>query len=211
VEEEKTGSTNGDLTDVERAEGEPANGDPTKGEQADGGSPAGGAGSWWKEPKVSRFLMLSTYVMGGLGVCLGIYGTIADGAMQGLHYAFPLMVGVVGILSLLRHSVFWESDIARAGVETERFYVVELGFANGAIGAAALIAFFVNWGAKAEVPLTLVYAIYLALAFFLFFSRARSAGLDGGKIVAMVMWLLQVGFMFYFAVAASVADELWSL
>lgn len=106
---------------------------------------------------------------------------------------------------MIRHAVFNVSDARRSGVDSEPFYMIELGFANGAIGIIALLAFFGSWRAPAEVALMLTYALYLGLAFFLAFVRIRSKGFDGGNIFGLCMWLLQVGFMFYFAIAAGIA------
>jgi hypothetical protein len=128
--------------------------------------------SWWLDPRVSLYLMITTYVVGGIGIGLGIYGLSVDGAVKGLHYALPLTVGAVGLLAMIRHSVFHESDARRSGVDTEPFYMIELGFANGAMGILALVAFFANWGVAAEVSLALAFNAYLGLAFFLFFARA---------------------------------------
>jgi hypothetical protein len=159
-------------------------------------------GSWWTDPRISTFLMISTYVIGGAGIALGIYFLSSENVEKGLHYALPLMVGGVGVLAMIRHSIFHVSDAARSGVKTEPFYMIELGFANGAIGILALLAFLADWGVAAEAAITLAFALYLVMAFFLFLARARAGGLDGGKIAALCMWALQVGFMFYFAIAA---------
>jgi len=86
--------------------------------------------------------------------------------------------------------------------------LIELGFANGAIGVLALVVFFGEWGVAAEAVLMLAYALYLGLAFFIFSAHARQKGLDSGKIVSLCMWIVQVGFMFYFAIAASIAESL---
>lgn len=161
--------------------------------------------SRWADPRISTFLMIFTYVVGGAGIALGIYFLSSENVERGLHYALPLAVGAVGLLAMIRHSAFHVSDAARTGVVSEPFYMIELGLANGAIGIIALLAFFLDWGVAAEAAVTLTFALYLAMAFFIFLSRARASGLDGGKIMAMLMWLLQVGFMFYFAIGALVS------
>ena len=164
--------------------------------------------AWWADSKVSGYLMTLTYVLGGAGIALGIYGLTEGGGPTAVHYALPLAVGAVGVLSMVRHGVFHVSDARRTGVDSDPFYMIELGFANGAIGVLALLAFFGSWGVASEVALMLTYALYLGLAFFLFFARVRSKGFDGGNIFGLCMWLLQVGFMFYFAIAAAIAARL---
>ena len=52
------------------------------------------------------------------------------------------MVGAAGVLTQFRHGVFHVSDARRTGVDSDPFYMIELGFANGAIGVLALLAFF---------------------------------------------------------------------
>lgn len=168
----------------------------------------GSKDSWWDDPRVSTYLMILTYVVGGAGIALGIYGLTQGGGPKAVHYAVPLAVGAVGVLALLRHSVFHTSDARRAGVETEPFYMIELGFANGAIGILALLVFFGSWGVAAEVALMFTSALYLGMAFFIFLARIRSKGFDGGNIFGLFMWLLQVGFMFYFAIAAAMAAKI---
>jgi hypothetical protein len=118
------------------------------------------------------------------------------------------MVGAAGILAMVRHSIFHVSDARRSGVETDPFFMIELGFVNGAIGLLALVAFFGRWGTGAEAALTIAYAVYLGLAFFLFMARARSKGMDGARIFGAAMWVLQVGFMLYLGIAAAVAAHL---
>ncbi|MHB8894739.1 MAG: DUF6790 family protein [Candidatus Geothermincolia bacterium] len=169
---------------------------------------AGTGGAWFTRPAVSDALMKATYVAGGAGIALGIYGLISGGGIKGLHWAIALMVGAVGLLSLVRHSVFHVSDARRSGVESDPFYMIELGFANGAIGLLALIAFFGNWGAAAEVALTLTYAVYLGLALILFLYRMKAQGVDAGKVFGACMWALQVAFMLYLGIAAAVAARL---
>lgn len=165
---------------------------------------------WWNDPRVAGILMTITYACGGVGIALGIYGYTSDGAVKGLHYAFVLMVGAVGVISGIRHTVFYRSDSARMGVQGGTpFFQWETGFANAAIGIVALIAFFSDWGGGAEVALMLTYAVYLAFALSLVtWRRASSKELDAGMILPLGMWALTVGFMLFFGIAAAVSGEL---
>ncbi|MBU1669956.1 MAG: hypothetical protein KKF41_03535 [Actinobacteria bacterium] len=158
--------------------------------------------SMWKDPSVSNCLMIATYVVGGAGIALGIYGHTSGGGPKALHWSLPLVVGAVGIISCIRHSVFHVSDARRAGVEADPFFMIELGFAQGAIGLVALLAFFAEWGVAAEVSLMLAFALYLGLAFFIVLYKAIKKGFDGGLVFGLFMWGLQVVFMFWFAIAA---------
>jgi hypothetical protein len=160
---------------------------------------------WFEDPKTANFLMILTYFLGGAGIALGIYALTGGGGPRALHWSLPLMVGAVGVVSLVRHSIFHVADARRAGVESDPFYMIELGFANGAIGIVALVAFFSRWGIAAEASIMFVYALYLGMAFFIFLRKVMRAGVDGGKVFALIMWTAQVFFMFYFAIAAGMA------
>lgn len=73
-----------------------------------------------------------------------------------------LLVSGVGILSFLRHSVYYRSDQARMGWSQEHpEFQIEVGFANLAIGLAALIAIVLNMGPLAYGMALLTYALYL--------------------------------------------------
>lgn len=174
------------------------------------GANGGAEGRWYNDPRIAGVLMTMTYACGSIGVALGIYGLTSDGAVKGLHYAFVLMVGVVGVISGIRHTLFCRSDSARMGVrEGKPFFQWETGFANAAIGIVALVAFFSNWGGGAEVALMLTYAVYLAFALLLVvYRRASSKSLDAGMIFPLAMWALTVGFMLFFGIAAAVSSEL---
>lgn len=164
--------------------------------------------SRWSDPRISLYLNIATYVVGGVGVGFGMY-KIGD-SVEALHYAVPLMVGVPGILSFVRHSLFHSSDAIRMGHAIEApFYIIELGIANGAMGLVALLAFFLNWGAGAEVAVTLSYALYLLCALaFVIYNRVREKELDAGPLARLALWGLWVGFMLYFAIAAAASANL---
>lgn len=162
----------------------------------------------WSDPRISLYLNIATYVVGGVGIGFGLYK--AGEPVEALHYAVPLMVGVPGILSFVRHSLFHSSDQEqmRGTVETP-FYIIELGIANGAMGLIALLAFFLGWGAGAEVAVTLTFAAYLLCALaFVIYNRVKERRLAPGPLAGLLLWGLWVGFMFYFAIAAAVSAGL---
>ena len=181
-----------------------------RGVEDEGKKPSEDIATGWDNPKISWMLMVLTFVIGGAGIALGIYGYSDDGAVKGLHYAVPLIVGVVGILSFIRHAVFQASDAARMGITSgDPYFQIEVGFANGGIGILALVAFFLDWGVAAEVSLTLAFASYLAMGLILFVAgKVRSDGLDRETMMRAGFWLLQVGFMFFLGIAAAVSAGL---
>jgi hypothetical protein len=73
-----------------------------------------------------------------------------------------LMVGVVGVLSFLRHTVFYQSDQARMGWTQENpQFQIEVGLANLSIEIASLLASLLGWGSLACGMTLLVYGLYI--------------------------------------------------
>jgi hypothetical protein len=67
----------------------------------------------------------------------------------------------VGIISFVRHSVYFESDQISMGWQQEhKVFQLEVGYANLAIGIWALVAAVFNWGLVCGVVLA-IYATYL--------------------------------------------------
>ncbi|MBN1288765.1 MAG: hypothetical protein JXA49_03905 [Actinobacteria bacterium] len=166
--------------------------------------------SAYDNPRIASILMLITYSVGSIGTGLGFYGYLSEGAYQGLHLAFPLMVGAVGILSFIRHSIFHRSDAINIGEDPEEgFFQIEVGFANLAIGLTALFIFFGSWGNQAEVAVTFIYALYLVLAAYLSaYRRYQYDELDRAAILHLAFWFVWVFFMFFFAVAGAVSANM---
>jgi hypothetical protein len=163
-----------------------------------------GGGRWWDDPRLSLALMITTYVFAGIGIGIGIYFLTGSKYLEAARWSMLFMVGVVGILSMLRHSIFWKSDTTRAGAMNEPFYIMELGFANGAMGVLAFFAFFGRWGVGSAVVLSLTYALYLFLALVLFVVRTIGKGVTGLRIFTISFWFLQVAFLATFAIVAAV-------
>lgn len=107
----------------------------------------------------SFVLMVLTYVAGGVGLAIG-FGTVGD---DDLTLACVLAVGVVGVLSFVRHSLFHRSDAARMGWDLGRRnnFQIEVGLANLAWGLVALLAATLDWGLAVEAAMFLVIGIYL--------------------------------------------------
>jgi len=167
-----------------------------------------GAGGRFSDPRISLYLNIATYIVGGIGIGFGLYK--AGEPVEALHCAVPLMVGVPGILSFVRHSLFHSSDQARMrGTVETPFYIIELGMANGAIGVVALLAFFLGWGTGSEVAVTLSFAAYLLCALcFVIYNRVKERRFAPGPLAGLALWGAWVGFMFYFAIAAAVSAGL---
>ncbi|MBN1289567.1 MAG: hypothetical protein JXA49_08030 [Actinobacteria bacterium] len=165
---------------------------------------------WWKDPKISTVLMAATYIIGGLGIGLGMYAYFDEGAVKGLHWALPLTVGAVGVLSFIRHSMFCESDASRMGIAGgDPYFQMEVGYANGGMGLIALIAFFSNWGTAADISLMLAFAVYLSMGLILASAKKiKSRKLSPAFVIRNGLWALEVGFMFFFGISAAIAAGL---
>jgi hypothetical protein len=153
------------------------------------------------DPRISRVLMLATYAIGGAGYVIGFARIGPHGAADAVKWVALLSVGVVGVISMVRHSIFHRSDAARMGWDLGRRnnFQIEVGFANLAIGAAAIAAVLFEWGTAALAAITLAYAIYFLQVAALVLVDRDHGRIDIGRLVSM---LLQCGFLGYFALAA---------
>src|SRR5271157_3452680 len=120
-----------------------------------------------EDPKIASFLFAATLVATLIGIFVSIYYLFAD---AGLAYRISaaVLVGVVGIISFLRHSVFYRSDQARMGWRQDHpEFQLEVGYANLAMGIVAFLAAGLNWGPLACGMALLIYGMYLLCAVLL--------------------------------------------
>lgn len=161
-------------------------------------------------PKVSRFLMIATLIIGAIGYFIGFLKITSDGAEAAVSPVALLCVGVVGIISMIRHSIFHRSDAARMGWELgqRNNFQLEVGFANLAIGLPALIAVALDLGVVVEAAFVLAYAVY-------FFQVSILVLMDreDGKVnlFRLTMMALQTFFLGYFSLSALAAANIHSL
>ena len=114
-----------------------------------------------EDPRISKYLMLATYLIGGLGIAIG-YSTVYDDPPS-LTLAALLGAGIPGVLSWLRHSVFHRSDAKRMGWDLghRNGFQIETGVANLSWGVMAILAVVFDWGIVAEGASLLIFGIYL--------------------------------------------------
>ncbi len=113
-------------------------------------------------PRPAAILFRLTMAIGFVGVFFGIYFAFIDPAL-GVQVAALLLVGITGIISFLRHSVFWRSDQARMGWRPgSPQFQMEVGFANLAVGVVSIAAVVLAWGTAAVGTALLIYGIYIA-------------------------------------------------
>jgi ABC-type nickel/cobalt efflux system permease component RcnA len=132
-----------------------------------------------QDPEAGRTasrLMAASMAATVVGIFLGIFFFFTDAGLAFRIVAF-LLVGVVGVLSCLRHSVYYRSDQARMGwIQEHPEFQIEVGFANLAIGVAAIAASVLDWGAFACGITLFTYGTYLFCAFLLHLRQATSPG-----------------------------------
>lgn len=114
-----------------------------------------------EDPRISKYLMIATYLIGGLGIFIG-FSTVND-SPPSLSLAAILAAGIPGVLSWLRHSVFHRSDAKRMGWDLghRNGFQIETGVANLSWGVMAILAVVFGWGTVAEGASILVFGLYL--------------------------------------------------
>lgn len=161
----------------------------------------------WSNPRVSQFLMVVTLIVGAIGYFIGFLKITSEGAEAAVSPVALLSVGVVGIISMIRHSVFHRSDAARMGWDLgqRNNFQLEVGFANLAIGLPALIAVAFDWGVVVEAAFVLAYAVYFIQVTVLVLMDREDGKLNLFRVAMMVM---QTGFLGYFALSALAAANI---
>jgi hypothetical protein len=145
--------------------------------------------------------MAATWVTGFIGYFFGFAKLSSDGVQAAISPVALFSVGVVGIISMVRHSVFHRSDAIRMGWDQGRRnnFQIEVGFANLAIGLPAIVAVALDLNAVVQAAFVLAYALYfIQVAVLVLIDRVD------GKInwSRMSVILMQAGLMGYFSLAA---------
>ena len=125
--------------------------------------------------KTASQLMAATMVVSMVGIFTGIYLLFVNAGLA-FRVLAVFLVGVVGTLSFLRHSVYYRSDQARMGWTQEHpEFQLEVGYANLAIGIAAFAAAILDWGSLACGITLFIYGTYLFCTFLLHLRQAIPA------------------------------------
>ena len=113
-------------------------------------------------PEPASRLFNATILSSAAGIFFGIYFLFID-PETAIRIAAALMVRVVGLLSFLRHSVFYQSDQSRLGWAQENpQFQIEVGLANLSMGGAALAAALLGWGSRTYGITLLIYGLYIS-------------------------------------------------
>lgn len=119
------------------------------------------------DPAMASVLFAATTVVSLICIFVTIYFLFINPDLA-YRVAAVTLVGIVGLLSFLRHSVFYRSDQARMGWTQDRpEFQLEVGYANLAISLVAFAAAGSNWGPLACGLSLLTYGTYLLCALLL--------------------------------------------
>jgi len=122
--------------------------------------------------RIASQLMAATMVTSMIGIFFGIYLLFVNPGLA-FRVLAAILVGVVGTLSFLRHSVYYRSDQARMGWTQEHpEFQLEVGYANLAMGIAAFAAAILDWGSLACGITLFTYGTYLFCTFLLHLRQA---------------------------------------
>ncbi|NQU38023.1 MAG: hypothetical protein HQ526_10575 [Actinobacteria bacterium] len=150
-------------------------------------------------PKIAQWLMVLTYLAGGVGLAIG-FSTIQNDPPS-LALATLFAVAAAGLLSFLRHSIFHRSDAVRMGWDLGKTnnFQIEVGIANLAWGLLGLLAVVFGWGILVQAGSILVFGLYLTgVAVFLLLSSRAGATRKWPNILAMAAFgvmLIVLGIM----------------
>ncbi len=116
-------------------------------------------------PRPAKLLMAVGYVTGTVGLAIG-FNRLGSGAADAIQPVALFAVGVLGVVSFVRHAIFHRSDAARIKWHIGRTnnFQIEVGMANLAWGLLAIAAVVWDWGVPAQAVVTAVFGVYLLLA-----------------------------------------------
>lgn len=124
--------------------------------------------------KEAAVLYAAGVAVSAIGIFAGIFFLFIN-IETAVRVTTALLVGIVGFLSFLRHSVFYKSDQIRMGWRQDRpEFQLEVGYANLAIGLWAFVAAVLNWGTVACGLSLVIYGTYLLCALFIHVREANS-------------------------------------
>jgi hypothetical protein len=122
----------------------------------------------------ASLLMGATMAVSMMGIFIGIFFLFISIEIA-VRIAAAILVGVVGIISFVRHSVYYKSDQMRMGWRQDHpEFQLEVGYANLAFGIWALVAAVFDWGVLACGMTLAIYATYLLCALLLHLFEAHA-------------------------------------
>lgn len=120
-----------------------------------------GSGQDRVDPRPAALVMYATYIVGAVGIAVSFSTLFEDPPALGLGCL--LAVAGTGGLSFIRHSLLHRSDAARMGWDYGRRnnFQIEVGLANLAWAAVAVLAVVLGWGVRTQAAMFLVPGFYM--------------------------------------------------
>ncbi|HEV8025034.1 MAG TPA: hypothetical protein VGP37_09145, partial [Candidatus Nanopelagicales bacterium] len=154
----------------------------------------------------AALLMWLTYLVGGIGYFIGIATLQQEPAS--LSVAALMAVTATGVLSFIRHAIFNRSDAAHGGWDygQRNNFQIEVGLANLAWGAFALLAVVLDWGLIAVSSSFLISGLYFVFVavFVIVTPGARQRGFGG--IIGISVWGTMMIVMGAFGMSAALGS-----
>ena len=121
----------------------------------------------------ASLLMKATILTSMIGIFIAIFLLFINIDIA-IRIATVILVGVVGIISFIRHSVYFESDQVRMGWRQDHpEFQLEVGYANLTLGIWAVVAAAAGWILVCAAILA-AYGTYLLCALLLHLSQLRA-------------------------------------
>ena len=160
----------------------------------------------------SLIISILRYCVIGIGIAVAyfLYFRWSD-ARPALEVILLTCVVFNGLISFLSHVIFHKADARRLGMESANpGFQFEVGFANLAIGLAALLSILFGWGVAASIALVLCYSLYILQTVVLHFQRfATREKTNAGYLWGSVVFaFLYVANMFFFTLATLTQEHL---
>jgi hypothetical protein len=157
----------------------------------------------YNEAKMVKLISYIRYLLGGGGLYFALSQAPND-ITQAVATATLFAVGIVGVLSFVSHALLHEGDAKMIGFSSKTpSFQNEVGFANLAFGAVAMLSYFQDWGIRANSALLLAYALYLLQAGVLHFVESRKTKkMSRTNLIRAIVTFVFSGMMLYVALRA---------
>lgn len=150
------------------------------------------------------------YLVGGIGLFFGLLLISRGQISEGVAITSLTAVGLVGMISFISHSIFHKEDAKIIKLKSRNDdFQIEVGFANLAIGLAAVLSYIANLGLQANTILVFIYGFYLFQAGILHSYRSLAGKKKDYKHLfrgGLVTFLYCIG-MFYVVYSAVVSSQ----
>jgi len=154
--------------------------------------------------RIARGLMWLTWIAGGGGLAVASGASSSEDGLVVVAWT----VGLVGVVSFFRHSVFHRADAARMGWEGGNpGFQIEVGFANLAMGLVAIASAVWAWGPTAQGAVVLAYGLYILQSALIHTANAIHGG-DHRRhdvVVAALGYALSIAFAVFAVIGMGAA------